>query len=186
MGISGTEQLVQHWLAVEEGARDGCRRGAPPARSVALASLEGLAARPRHTLQRLRRWLGLAGATDADAAAAAAVDAEGKGAEVPAWAEPWAASVRAAPNARYAAAYAARLAASARAREELARIGARFGARIGAVSGYADLRNGSASYEAPPLRDAAWRREWLRRDGRTVAAHDHANEEEPYVLDEAE
>ena len=163
----------EHWLAVEEGVRAGCRRGAPPARAVALSSLEQvgrpttssrcslaradrrtspplralqLAADPARTLRKLRRWLGL-GATAWD--------------ELPATRR-WLSGVRAAPNARYATELLAALRGSHEARVEHARLGARFGARVAAASGYADWRHASeAVLSAAPRRDLAWQREWL-------------------------
>ena len=50
--------LVQHWLAVEEGIREGARRGLEE-RSVAMLSLEALASRPRHVMDALLAWLNL-------------------------------------------------------------------------------------------------------------------------------
>ena len=49
---------VQHWLAVEEGIREGARRGLEE-RSVAMLSLEALASQPRHVMDALLAWLNL-------------------------------------------------------------------------------------------------------------------------------
>ena len=73
-GDLSTEQLVDHWLAVEQAQRHAVRdaarlRGARGmgGRRVAMLSLEGFTARPRATVEWLLSWMGLRGIDGGDA-----------------------------------------------------------------------------------------------------------------------
>lgn len=131
---------LEHWLCVEEAIRDDARRHL---RSVALLSLEGLAAAPASTLDRLLGWLGLP------------AEAHGGGGTLARWAE----GVRASPNAKYVAAYRESL-GGLHGREDHVALVDRFARRVADVSGYA-LDGPIDDFHNAPVRDRAWRAQWV-------------------------
>ena len=161
----GLRALVQHWLAVEEAIRQSVRNGQLRQHSVAMLSLEGLASRPRYTMEALLAWIGLeprchygrygcvGGHVGGQQWARSVLDIddsamslEHPGPSRPndgctaqaAWHVPdaWLRTVHRDPNGKYAERYASELKRSATAREQHEALVAEFGQRVYEVSGY--------------------------------------------------
>jgi len=135
------EHQIQHWLAVEEAIREDSLRYL---RSVALLSLEGLAAAPLQVVSKLLAWMGLC------------TDMSELGGETADWAQ----SVQTSPNAKYAAFYKERFENDAHARAEHTAIVRAYGAQVQTVSGYL-LHSPPEEFVQPPQRDTQWTREWV-------------------------
>lgn len=164
-----TRDLVVHWLAVEGAARAAVR--VLPPGSVALTSLEALAAEPAKVVGRLLCWLASTPAPSNDdgddeeeegSASRLARECPVSGADAVAG-SPWAATeaaqawlrfVRRRPNAAYRSEYAAGIGASSEAASAHAALVEEFDERVGVVGGYGLADTGT--YEAPPIRDATW------------------------------
>lgn len=156
-------QLLEHWIAVEEGVRRSARL-LPDARLL-LTSLEALAAHPEVVVPRVLCWVMAPASTEAAVEPPTARASAGECAEASRWrateaARAWLRSVEADPNEKYGAEYRSWL-SDPRKRLAIDHEGLvrDFEAPVRELSGYS-LANADGRLSQPPERDAAWLQRW--------------------------